>query len=186
MLMHFICHRLRGHSLRNPRDFSAATADLPLSKAGKLEPRSETRGCYPRADRDCALHAGPALRSSEAALLHWLYLSHSPRSRMSPPPSDLELGSLDARRLRRLARSMVLSEPLESWLDHVGASGRKQTAPDPVLSRRQTRVRIPSGTPQRAATAKAQSFTGQQAPPLSLVCAGRQWTAVHDASMVIP
>lgn len=58
----------------------------------------------------------------EAALLHWLYLSHSPRSRMSPPPWDLELGSLDLRKLKSLARSMVLSEPLESWLGHVGAN----------------------------------------------------------------
>jgi hypothetical protein len=65
-----------------------------------------------------------------------LYLSRSPRSRMSPPPSDLEIGSLDLRKLRRLARSMVLSEPLESWLGHVGASVRKQTAPDRTLSRR--------------------------------------------------
>jgi hypothetical protein len=57
----------------------------------------------------------------EAALLHWLYLSHSPRSRMSAPPPDLELDGLDSRRLNRLARAMRLSEQLESWLSHVGA-----------------------------------------------------------------
>ena len=55
----------------------------------------------------------------EGALLHWLYLSHSPRSRMSPPPSDLELGALDSRKLNRLADAMNLREQLESWLGHV-------------------------------------------------------------------
>lgn len=58
----------------------------------------------------------------EAALLHWLYLSHSPRSRMSAPPSDLELGALDLRKLNRLARASNLCEQLESWLTHVGAA----------------------------------------------------------------
>lgn len=72
----------------------------------------------------------------EAALLHWLYLSRSPRSRMSAPPSDLELGSLDSRKLNRLARAMNLSKPLESWLSHVDADGRKPAAPEPALSRR--------------------------------------------------
>ncbi len=44
----------------------------------------------------------------EAALLHWLYLSCSPRSRMSAPPRDLDLGALDLKRLRRLAIAMRL------------------------------------------------------------------------------
>ena len=52
----------------------------------------------------------------EAALLHWLYLSHSPRSRMSPPPPDLQLDALDLRKLRRLAAAMKLGDELESWL----------------------------------------------------------------------
>lgn len=60
----------------------------------------------------------------EAALLHWLYLSNSPRSRMSAPPSDLELESIGSRKLKRLARAMDLSEQLESWLGHVGADLR--------------------------------------------------------------
>lgn len=54
--------------------------------------------------------------TAEAALLHWLYLSHSPRSRMSAPPADLELASLDAYKLKRLARAMSLSEQLDDWL----------------------------------------------------------------------
>lgn len=72
----------------------------------------------------------------EAALLQWLYLSRSPRSRMSAPPSDLEIGSLDLRKLNRLARAMDLSEPLGSWLGRAGASIRKGAAPELALSRR--------------------------------------------------
>jgi hypothetical protein len=53
----------------------------------------------------------------EAALMHWLYLSNSPRSRMSPPPLDMDLTALRMRSLTRLSRAMDLSGPLESWLD---------------------------------------------------------------------
>jgi hypothetical protein len=51
----------------------------------------------------------------EAALLHWLYLSASPRSRMSTPPLDLDLGALDLKRLMRLAATMRLDANLRSW-----------------------------------------------------------------------
>jgi hypothetical protein len=51
----------------------------------------------------------------EAALLHWLYLSSSPRSRMSAPPLDLDLGALDSKRLKRLASATHLDTNLESW-----------------------------------------------------------------------
>ena len=51
----------------------------------------------------------------EAALLHWLYLSSSPRSRMSAPPLDLDLGALDSKRLKRLASAMHLDKNLTSW-----------------------------------------------------------------------
>ena len=53
----------------------------------------------------------------EAALLHWLYLSSSPRSRMSAPPLDLDLGELDLKRLRRLAIGMRLDANLTTWRD---------------------------------------------------------------------
>jgi len=51
----------------------------------------------------------------EAALLHWLYLSGSPRSRMSSPPLDLDLGELDLKRLKRLAAAMRLDANLSGW-----------------------------------------------------------------------
>jgi len=53
----------------------------------------------------------------EAALLHWLYLSGSPRSRMSTPPLDLDLGALDWKRLKRLANAMRLDANLAIWRD---------------------------------------------------------------------
>jgi hypothetical protein len=54
----------------------------------------------------------------EAALLHWLYLSGSSRSRMSTPPLDLDLGELDLKRLKRLAAAMRLDANLCSWRAH--------------------------------------------------------------------
>jgi hypothetical protein len=51
----------------------------------------------------------------EAALLHWLYLSNSPRSRMSAPPMDLDLGALDSKKLKQLATAMRLDTNLTSW-----------------------------------------------------------------------
>jgi hypothetical protein len=53
----------------------------------------------------------------EAALLHWLYLSGSPRSRMSAPPLDLDLEGLDLKRLKRLAIAMRLDANLAIWRD---------------------------------------------------------------------
>jgi len=59
--------------------------------------------------------AGYRRATPEAALLHWLYLSSSPRSRMSAPPLDLDLGALDSKRLKRLASATHLDTNLASW-----------------------------------------------------------------------
>jgi hypothetical protein len=66
----------------------------------------------------------------EAALLHWLYLSNSPRSRMSPPPLDMDLTALRVPPLTRLSRAMNLSGPLARWLDQARAAAiaSRQTA----------------------------------------------------------
>ena len=58
----------------------------------------------------------------EAALLHWLYLSNSPRSRMSTPPLELDLDLVSRQRLKRLAGAMGLSELLDSFLPRVGTN----------------------------------------------------------------
>jgi hypothetical protein len=54
----------------------------------------------------------------EAALLHWLYLSDSPRSRMSAPPLDLDLAALDMKRLKRLSTAMRLDSNFSRWCEH--------------------------------------------------------------------
>jgi hypothetical protein len=58
----------------------------------------------------------------EAALLHWLYLSGSPRSGMSTPPTDINLDSLNLRRLERLSKSMQLDAAFHSWLTLVNGA----------------------------------------------------------------
>jgi hypothetical protein len=54
----------------------------------------------------------------EAALLHWLYLAGSPRSRMTAPTLDLDLAALDSRKLKRVATAMRVESGLELWRDH--------------------------------------------------------------------
>lgn len=68
-------------------------------------------------EEDRLVHDATYRRATpEAALLHWLYLSNSPRSGMSAPPMDADLAALKTQRLRRLSTAMNLSEPLERWL----------------------------------------------------------------------
>lgn len=127
------------------------TAVVPLSRRyaipslGRLEATAGTflfRGipervleAGPEEDR---LAAGLTYRRAtpEAALLHWLYLSLSARSRMSAPPADLEIAALNARKLKRLARAMSLSEQLAAWLGRLEGAGPKQAAIRGLLSRR--------------------------------------------------
>lgn len=55
-----------------------------------------------------------ARATPEKALVDWLYLADSPRSRRAlPPPGDLDLELVDRRRLKRLARAVGLAERLE-------------------------------------------------------------------------
>lgn len=75
-----------------------------LLEAGREADRLESGVTYRRA-------------TPEAALLHWLYLSNSPRSRMSPPPLDVDWSALSMPRLSRVAAVMRLSDVLEKWLD---------------------------------------------------------------------
>jgi hypothetical protein len=68
------------------------------------------------AESDRLVSGGGYRRATpEASLLHWLYLSESPRSHMSVPPLDLDLGELDLKRLTRLAVAMHLDTVLSNW-----------------------------------------------------------------------
>ena len=55
----------------------------------------------------------------EAALLNWIYLSENGRSRLTPPPLDIDLSSLDKKALSRLARAKGLTAQYEAWKERV-------------------------------------------------------------------
>jgi len=54
--------------------------------------------------------------TTEAALLHWLYLAASPHSSLAAPPLDIDMDELDASRLKRLAKAMNLSDEFGKWM----------------------------------------------------------------------
>jgi hypothetical protein len=82
--------------------FHSLPARLLDDRAGQLEDRIDLDVKYPRA-------------TPEKALLDWLYLGESPYSRIAGPPTDVEIERLSGARLRRLARSMELTERLKAW-----------------------------------------------------------------------
>ncbi|MGH2346121.1 MAG: hypothetical protein ACRDG4_12910, partial [Chloroflexota bacterium] len=82
--------------------FHSMPARLLDDRAGELEDRMDLDVKYPRA-------------TPEKALLDWLYLGESPYSRISGPPLDVEIELLSGSRLRRLARSMELTEQFKVW-----------------------------------------------------------------------
>jgi hypothetical protein len=83
--------------------FHSMPSRLLDDRAGELEDRMDLDVKYPRA-------------TPEKALLDWLYLGASRYSKIAGPPLDLEFERFDASRLRRLARSMGLTEELKVWL----------------------------------------------------------------------
>jgi hypothetical protein len=82
--------------------FHSMPTRLLDDRAGKPEDRLDLDVKYPRA-------------TAEKALLDWLYLGASKYSKIAGPPLDLEFERLGASRLRRLARSMELTEELKAW-----------------------------------------------------------------------
>ncbi len=82
--------------------FFAMPAHLVDERAGALADIRDPRFDYPRA-------------TLEKALLDWIYLGASSRSRMTRPPLDLDLKALNPARLRRLAKTMRITERLENW-----------------------------------------------------------------------
>ena len=57
-----------------------------------------------------------ARASPEKALLDWIYLGASPRTKLAGPPLDIDLRSLDLKRLGRLGIAMKLARELEEYL----------------------------------------------------------------------
>jgi hypothetical protein len=84
--------------------FFAMPARLVDERAGRLEDVRDLRFDYPRT-------------TPEKALLDWIYLGASPRSRMTRPPFDLEFTDLNKPRLKRLAKAMEMTPLLEQWAE---------------------------------------------------------------------
>lgn len=83
--------------------FHVMPARLLDDAAGAVDDRMDLVVLYPRA-------------SPEKALMDWIYLGASPRTKLAPPPLDIDLQRLDKRRLRRLADGMKLSRQLQDYL----------------------------------------------------------------------
>jgi len=83
--------------------FHAMPARLLDERAGALADRMD-------------LDVGYARATPEKALLDWIYLGASPRTRLSGPPLDVDLDKLNLPRLRRLAKAMGLSPPMKDYL----------------------------------------------------------------------
>lgn len=74
-----------------------------LVDSGRLEDIRDLRFDYPRT-------------TPEKALLDWLFLGDSRRSRMTRPPFDLEIQALNMPRMKRVAKAMQLTTVLDAWL----------------------------------------------------------------------
>lgn len=83
--------------------FHAIPVHLLDERAGALEDRLDLDVTYARA-------------TPEKALLDWIYLGASPRTKLSGPPLDIELDKLNMPRLRRLAKAMGLGAALATFL----------------------------------------------------------------------
>jgi hypothetical protein len=82
--------------------FFAMPAHLVDERAGAFGDIRDSRFDYPRT-------------TGEKALLDWIYLGASNRSRLARPPFDLDLQALNKARLRRLAKNMGVTGLLDDW-----------------------------------------------------------------------
>jgi hypothetical protein len=83
--------------------FHAMPARFVDERAGAVEDRLDLNVTYPRA-------------TPEKALLDWIYLGRSTKTKFAGPPLDLDMTKLKRERLLRLSRKMGLSEALNEFL----------------------------------------------------------------------
>lgn len=83
--------------------FHAMPVRLLNDEAGSIEDRLDPDVPYARA-------------SPEKALLDWIYLGASPRTKLAGPPPGIDLRRLDMKRLARLGIAMKLARELEAFL----------------------------------------------------------------------
>ena len=91
--------------------FHVMPARLLDDEAGDLKDRLDLNFLYARA-------------TAEKALIDWIYLGESPRTKLSFPPFDIDLEQIDKRRLKRLADRMKLSKQLNEYLARKGKYDR--------------------------------------------------------------
>lgn len=82
--------------------FFALRVDLMDEAVGRQEDVFDLRFHYRRT-------------TPEKALLDWIYLGHSHRSALRPPPLDIEAARLRLPRLKRLAKGMGMVAQWENW-----------------------------------------------------------------------
>lgn len=82
--------------------FYAMPRKLLEAGAQRIEDVQDLRYGYPRA-------------TPERALLDWVYLGASGRSRLPPPPLDVQLRGMRLTRLRRLVAAMGMEQAWEDW-----------------------------------------------------------------------
>ncbi len=84
--------------------FHAMPARFLDQRAGNLEDRMNLDFNYPRA-------------TPEKALLDWIYLGASTRTKIAGPPFDIDVDRLNKSRLMRLAKAMGLQSQLKVYLE---------------------------------------------------------------------
>lgn len=87
--------------------FHAMPARFLDEHAGQLEDRMDLDCKYPRA-------------TPEKALLDWIYLGASARTKIAGPSFDIDAGRLKKARLHRLAKAMSLQAKLKTYLESKG------------------------------------------------------------------
>lgn len=94
-----------------PFRFYAMPARLIAAGSARIDDVQDLHTSYPRA-------------TPERALLDWIYLGASVRSRLPPPPLDLQLRGMRQSRLTRLANAMGIAAQWRDW--HARWSAREQ------------------------------------------------------------
>ena len=82
-----------------------------LAGSGRIEDVQDLAYGYPRA-------------TPERALMDWIYLGSSVRSRLPLPPPDIDLREMSLTRLSRLARAMGTQDAWANWRDNRSASDK--------------------------------------------------------------
>ena len=96
-----------------PFRFYAMPDRLTAAGSARIDDVQDLHYSYPRA-------------TPERALLDWIYLGASVRSRLPPPPLDLQLRGMSQSRLARLAQAMGIAAQLRDW--HARWSAREQAS----------------------------------------------------------